>query len=132
MEYLGDSMEASKLLIKNIDLSEQKKSSFLGGNCLLTAGTFYSELGEHEMAINYLSKALLIFRRYEGTEWTAAVGKTQIVLGSVYHQLGDYSTALKCYLEAKEIMWENNDYKSFGNVVIKIRDCYHNMKKSDA
>jgi signal transduction histidine kinase len=126
-----DSMEARNLLIDNVKLSEQKKSSFLGGDCLLTAGIFYSEQGEYEMAINYLAKAFLLFHRYDGPEWIAAVGRTQIVFGSVYHQQGDFATALGYYLPAEELTTSNNDYASLRNVLSKIGDCYLNLNQFD-
>lgn len=124
-------MEAKKLLISNINLSEQNKSSFLGGDCLLTAGIFYSDQGEYEMAINYLTKALLLFHKYDAPEWTAAVAKTQIVLGSVYHQQGDFATALGFYLPAEETASGNNDYADLRNVLSKIGDCYLKLNQFD-
>jgi signal transduction histidine kinase len=126
-----DSMEAKKLLNQNMLLSEQNKSSYLGGDCLLTAGMFYSEQGDYELSINYLTKALLLFHRYEGPEWRAAVAKTEIVFGSVYHQQGDFATALGYYLPAEEITSGNGDYSSFRNVLSKIGDCYLNLNQFD-
>lgn len=105
-------------------LSEQKKSSFLGGDCLLTAGIFYCDQGAYELALNYLTKALLLFHRYDEPEWIAAIAKTQIIIGSVYHQQGDFETALSYYLLAEEITTDNNDFSSLQNVLSKIVDCY--------
>ncbi len=126
-----DNIEAKKLLNHNPDLSEQKISSFLGGDCLLTAGIFYSEQGEYEMAVNYLTKALLLFKRYDGPEWRTAIAKTQIAFGSVYHQQGDFASALGYYLPAKEITTRNNDYPLLRNVLSKIADCYFNLNQFD-
>lgn len=117
-------MEAKRLINENITLSEQKKSSFLGGDCLLTAGIVCNERGQYELAINYLKKALLLFQRYDGIEWQTAVANTQIVFGSVYHQQGDFASALSLYLPAEEIATINKDYPTLRNVLSKIRDCY--------
>jgi tetratricopeptide (TPR) repeat protein len=92
---------------------------------------FYSEQGEYEIAINYLTKALLLFHRYDGPEWKAAVANTQIVFGSVYQQQGDIDTALSYYLLAEETSSGNNDYSSLHNVLSKIRDCYLNLNQFD-
>lgn len=127
-----DITETNYILDRNINLSEQKKNSFLGGERLLTAGIFYSEKGEYEMAVNYLAKAFLLFHRYDGPEWTTAIGRTQIVFGSVYYQQGDFAAALGYYLPAEEITTANNDYTSLRNVLSKIEDCYLNLNQVDA
>lgn len=78
------SMEAKEILNQNIVLSDQMKSSFLGGEYLLAAGSFYIDIGEYELAINYLTKALLLFQRYDGIEWKTAVAKTQAVFNKAH------------------------------------------------
>ena len=115
----------------NRTLSEQKKSSFLGGNCLLTAGIFYSEQGNYELAIKYLTKALLLFKRYDGPEWSAAISEANIIFGSAYHKQGDFATALDYYLPEEEILSGNSDYSSLKNVVSKIEDCYLHLNQYD-
>jgi tetratricopeptide (TPR) repeat protein len=128
---LTESIEATELITQNITVSEQKRSSFLGGDCLLTAGILYSENGEYDLAINYLTKALLLFHRYNEPEWRAALAKTQIVFGSVYYKKGDYSSALNYYLQAEEITSAGCDYSSLRNVLSKIGDCYINLHQFD-
>lgn len=128
----NDSTEAKMGLNQNIALSEKKKSSFLGGECLLTAGKSYSDLGENELAINYLTRALLLFKRYDGIEWEIATAKTQVVFGTVYHHQGDFASALGLYLPAEEIFAINGDYPALRNVISKIGDCYLQMNQFDS
>jgi tetratricopeptide (TPR) repeat protein len=122
-------IEAQKILDQNIVLSEQMKSTFLGGECLLTAGKFYSEHEEYELAITYLSKALLLFQRYDGIEWKKAVAKTQVVFGSVYQIQADFASALVSYLSAEEIFTLIRDYAALSDVLSKIGNCYLQMNQ---
>jgi tetratricopeptide (TPR) repeat protein len=128
---LTESIEATKFLTQKFTVSEQKRSSFLGGDCLLTAGILYCDHGEYDLAINYLTKALLLFHRYDEPEWRAAMAKTQIVFGSVYYKKGDYAAALDYYLQAEEITSDSGDYSSLRNVLRKIGDCYINLHQFD-
>jgi two-component system NarL family sensor kinase len=127
----ADSIEAKQLLNKNRLLSEQKKSSYLEGDYYLTAGIFYDKRAEYEQAMNNLTTALHLFNKTNSKPWTTASAKTQIVLGSIYHQQGDFATALGMYLPAEEITTRNNEYSSLREVLSKIGDCYLKLNQFD-
>jgi tetratricopeptide (TPR) repeat protein len=98
----ADSIEAQQLLKQNIIVSEQKMSSYLRGDCFLTAGIFYNKQAEYELAMNNLTNAMDQFSKGKNKEWSKACARTQIVLGSIYHQQGDFATALGMYFQAEE------------------------------
>jgi signal transduction histidine kinase len=126
-----DSLEARKLSKQNMQIAEQKRSSYLEGDCFLTAGIFYSRQAEYELAMNNLTNALHLFSSRNDKEWSVAFAKTQIVLGSIYHQQGDFATALGLYLPAEEIASRNNEYTSLRDVTSKIGDCYLKLNQFD-
>jgi tetratricopeptide (TPR) repeat protein len=96
-------MEGNMLLNQEISLAEQKRSTFSGGECLLTAGMFYTKQGDYELALDYLNKAFLLFHRYAGPEWSAAITKTNKAIGSVYYQQGQFAKALDYYHLAEAV-----------------------------
>jgi len=127
----ADSLEARQLLNQNILISGQKSSSYLKGDCFLTAGIFYDKRAEYEPAINNLTNALHQFSSINGKAWSIAYAKTQIVFGSIYHQQGDFATALSLYLPAEELTTRNNEYPSLRDVLSKIGDCYLKLNQFD-
>jgi two-component system, NarL family, sensor kinase len=126
-----DSVEARTLLKQNIFLAEQKKSAFLEGECYREAGVFFTRLGEYEQAISYLSKSQNLFRNMTGNVGSEGLTKTEIIFGSVYHQQGDFATALSLYLNAEENAARNNEFASLRDVLSKIGDCYLKLNQFD-
>ena len=127
----ADSIEAQQLLKQNIIVSEQKMSSYLRGDCFLTAGIFYNKQAEYELAMNNLTNAMDQFSKGKNKEWSKACARTQIVLGSIYHQQGDFATALGMYLQAEEITTRNSEYPDLRDVISKIGDCYLKLNQFD-
>jgi two-component system NarL family sensor kinase len=126
-----DTLEAQKLLKENMELSQKKKSSYLEGDCFLAAGTYYIKQAEYELAMNNFTNALQHFSSNKDRNWSLATARTQIVFGSVYHQQGDFATALSFYLPAEEITSRYNDYSGLRNVISKIGDCYLKLNQFD-
>ena len=127
----SDSIEAYQLLSQNMKLSVQRHSSYLTGDCYLTAGIFYIKQAQYEPAMKSLTNALDLFRKPDKREWLKAYAKTQIVFGSLYHQQGDFAAALGLYLSAEEICTRNNDYSDLRDVLSKIGDCYLKLNQFD-
>jgi two-component system NarL family sensor kinase len=127
----ADSLEAKKLLNRNMLLSEQKKSVYLRGDCYLTSGIFNNKQSDYEPAMNDLTNALNIFGSRPDKDWSLAYARTQIVFGTIYHQQGDFATALEMYLSAEEITTRNNEYSGLREVLSKIGDCYLKLNQFD-
>jgi len=127
----ADSQEVRKLISQNMLISQQKRSSYLEGDCFLTAGIYYSKKAEYELAMNNLTNALRLFNKVDSRKGSIAFAKTQIVLGSIYNQQGDFATALGMYLQAEEITTRNNEYPDLRDVISKIGDCYLKLNQFD-
>ena len=127
----ADSLEAKQLLNRNMLLSEQKKSAYLRGDCYLTSGIFNNKQSDYEPAMNDLTNALNIFGSRPDKDWSLAYARTQIVFGTIYHQQGDFATALELYLSAEEITRRNNEYSGLREVLSKIGDCYLKLNQFD-
>jgi two-component system NarL family sensor kinase len=127
----ADSMEAKQLLNRNMLLSEQKKSDYLRGDCYLTSGIFNNKQSDYEPAMNDLTNALNIFGSRPDKDWSLAYARTQIVFGTIYHQQGDFATALEMYLSAEEITSQNSEYSGLREVLSKIGDCYLKLNQFD-
>ena|GEM_PF-7057687 len=127
----ADTIEARQLLNQNIVISQQKRSSYLEGDCFLTSGIFYSKLAEYELAMNNLTKALSLFSRSNDINSSLSYARTQIAFGSVYHQHGDFATALGLYLSAEEITTRNEEYPALREVLSKTGDCYLKLNQFD-
>ena len=126
-----DSLEARNLLNQNMIVSKQKRSSYLEGDCFLTAAIYYNRLAEYELSINNFTSALSLFNTKNDKEWSNAFAKTQIAFGYLYHQQGDLATALSMYLSAEEISARNKEYATLREVVSKIGDCYLMLNQFD-
>ena len=127
----ADTIEARQLLNQSTAISQQKRSSYLEGDCFLTSGIFYSKLAEYEIAMNNLTRALTLFSQSTDRTSSLAYARAQIAFGSVYHQQGDFATALSLYLSAEEITTRNNEYPALREVLSKIGDCYLKLNQFD-
>jgi len=127
----SDSTEARQLITRDMNLSEQKRSTYLIGDCSLTAGMFYIKQAQYEQAMQSLTYALNLFGRKKNLEWSNAYARSQIAFGSLYHQQGDFATALGMYLPAEEICSRNNNYAALRDVLSKIGDCYLMLNQFD-
>ena len=127
----SDSIEARQLLTQDMYLSEQKGSIYLIGDCSLTAGMFYIKQAQYEQAMQSLQYALNMFGKKNNLEWSDAYVRSQIAFGSLYHQQGDFATALGLYLSAEEICTRNNYYAELRDVLSKIGDCYLMLNQFD-
>jgi signal transduction histidine kinase len=127
----SDSLEGKQLLNQNMLLSEQKKSAYLRGDCYLTSGIINNKHSDYEPAMNDLTNALNLFGSRPDKEWSLAYARTQVIYGTIYHQQGDFATALEMYLSAEEITTRNNEYSGLREVLSKIGDCYLKLNQFD-
>jgi two-component system NarL family sensor kinase len=126
-----DTLETNQLMNLNKESYEKSRNPYIEGQCFLTAGIYYSKMAEYELAMNNLTGAQSLFSKVNSKEWSQAYTKTQIVFGSIYHQLGDFATALSMYLPAEEIASRNSDYSNLRDVISKIGDCYLKLNQFD-
>ena len=126
-----DTLEAKKLLNQNMVLAEQIKGVYLRGDCYLTSGIFYNKHSDYESAMHDLTIALELFGSRSDKDWSLAYARTQTVFGTIYHQQGDFATALEFYLSAEEITRRNSDYSGLREVLSKIGDCYLKLNQFD-
>ena len=127
----SDTVEARQLLNQNIVISKQRSSYYLEGDCFLTYGILNSKLAEYELAMNNFAEALSLFSKSNARNSLLAYARTQVALGSVYHQQGDFATALGLYLSAEEISSRSEEYPALREVLSKIGDCYLKLNQFD-
>ncbi|MEE1323759.1 MAG: tetratricopeptide repeat protein, partial [Bacteroidales bacterium] len=104
--------ESKEVNLRFIRLSEQTNGqNETTANAYNNIGLVYATLGDHDKALEYLNKALKIYKEVFGEKHTNTA-KSYDNIGVVYNELGYYNKALEFYNKALEIrkplLEENN------------------------
>lgn len=131
---LNDAQNAINNLNNAVNLYEKGTISIYTGtsNCYKIA-KIYSDLGEHDKALNCIEKGITIFKNGNNKLRAAEIDYTKdyyVALGEEYKCLGEYEDALKYFFEALKyaeqmggVDWESvNIYRHIANVYLDLKN----------